>query len=159
MQVGDLPADRESDPRPGVLIPSVQALKDHEDSFKILRFNADAVVADGEDQVLALSAGRHVDARGLLASELDRIADKILKKLGHLGLVRHHRRQRIIRHHSAALLHRPMERDEATVQDHIAVRLVDLRPRAQSRQLQQVPDKLVHALRAVHGIADECVSV
>src|SRR5207302_5554558 len=76
-------ADRESDPRPGVLIPSVQALKDHEDSFKILRFNADAVVADGEDQVLALSAGRHVDARGLLASELDRIADKILKKLGH----------------------------------------------------------------------------
>ena len=46
----DFFTDREADARPGVLVASVQALKNHENPLSIVRINADAVVAHGKSQ-------------------------------------------------------------------------------------------------------------
>ena len=36
-------------PVPGILLPAVQALEDHEDALEVLRVDADAVVAHREE--------------------------------------------------------------------------------------------------------------
>src|ERR1017187_5345962 len=55
----------------GIFFPCVQTLKDHEDPLRIFRFDADAIVVDGEHPLAALVAGGHMDAREVCAPELD----------------------------------------------------------------------------------------
>ena len=52
----DFLADRQADAGAGILVAGVQALEDQEDAFGVLRVDADAVVADGEEP--CVGAGR-----------------------------------------------------------------------------------------------------
>jgi len=87
----------------------VQALKDDEEAVKVLRINADAIIRDGEDPFVTLSLAREVNARRLLAVELDGIADEVLKQLHQLRPVAHHGGQGIMSHRRLALLYHHLE--------------------------------------------------
>src|SRR4030095_1203504 len=63
MPLDDLLADRQTDAGSWVRTAVVQALEDDEDPLKILRLDADAVVAHAEDPVPIAGARRDVQQR------------------------------------------------------------------------------------------------
>jgi hypothetical protein len=81
----DLPAYGKSDAGAGVIAAGVQALEDKENAFKILRINANAVVADREAPCIVKLFDPHVDLWGSLPVELDGIADQVLEELSQLA--------------------------------------------------------------------------
>src|SRR5665213_4157442 len=78
----------QANPCSRVLIGVVQAFEQSKDLLLKLRFNANAVVAHGEDQksVLALSFNMH-GGMALRAPVLDRIPDQILEQLAQVSAV------------------------------------------------------------------------
>src|SRR5215471_8112828 len=54
----------------------VQALEDHEDPVRVLRLDPDPIVADGEQPVVAVAAGRHPDPGGLIRAEFQRVVEQ-----------------------------------------------------------------------------------
>src|SRR5512137_3150919 len=63
----------------------VQPLKDVEDAVEILRLNPDAIVPDGEKPILLPFLDANMDFWRPFTSELNRVADEVLKHLRHLG--------------------------------------------------------------------------
>src|SRR6185437_8205748 len=81
----DFLADREPNSGAGVLLSGVQALEDHEDTVGVLGVDPDSVVPDGDSPPRADALRRNADADGYLVTELERIADEVLKKLCELS--------------------------------------------------------------------------
>src|SRR5215467_12064389 len=70
----------------------VQALEDHEDPVCVLRSDPDPIVAEGEQPVVAVAAGRHRDPWRLIRAELQRVVEQVLERGGEQrGLTEHHR--------------------------------------------------------------------
>src|SRR5690349_20801745 len=85
-------ADRKADAGAGILALVVQPLEHHEDAFKVLRLDADAVVGH-HDLALALPVDRRdVDARHRRGAKLERVADQVLEELRELHVVSLHYR-------------------------------------------------------------------
>ena len=91
-------------PVPGYCLSGVQALEDQEDAILVLRVDADAVVAHGEQPMVSLPAGVHVDLRRRFAAELQRVADEVLEQLGQLRRVGPDGRQFAVRDFGSCLL-------------------------------------------------------
>src|SRR5215831_4722729 len=71
----------------------VQALEDHEDPVGVLGLDPDPIVAEGEQPVVAVAAGRHRDAGRLIRAELQRVVDQVLERGGEQRGLTEHRRQ------------------------------------------------------------------
>ena len=65
----------------------MQALKQHKDPFKVLRFYTQAIVLHGKDPFSVALAGGDVYARCLGTTILNGITDEVLKHLGQLRRV------------------------------------------------------------------------
>src|SRR5271157_6152458 len=100
----DFLCDREADAGAWVFRRSVQALKDHEDPFGMLRVDSDAVISHGKAPLAIHFLRRNVDARRGRAVKLESVADQVLNELEQLSLVGPHRRQRIMGDNSARFL-------------------------------------------------------
>ena len=85
--IHDSLADRQADARARVLRAGVQAFEDQKDAIQRLGGNADAVVAHGEQPMVFVPRGVHVDLRRLLAAELHRVAEEVLEQLHELRAV------------------------------------------------------------------------
>src|SRR5690349_9926209 len=66
VELDDLAAQRQADARPAVFVAQVQPLEDGEDPLGVLLVDADAVVGDGEQPLLALRLRADLDARPAL---------------------------------------------------------------------------------------------
>jgi hypothetical protein len=81
MLFDDAPADCQPEACPLVFVAPMQALKDLENALAVLGLDADAVVANRYEVVVAIAAGRDVDARGGVAAELYGVRQKVLQEL------------------------------------------------------------------------------
>src|ERR1051325_3432331 len=87
--------DRQSNARSFIFSPSVQSLEHGEDTISVLRFEPDAVVADGQlTTAIAVGAPCMQDARldlhhrpDVRSVELQRVPEEILQQLPHLQRV------------------------------------------------------------------------
>ena len=80
--------DGQADAGARVLGAGVEALEDLEDALGVLRLNANAVVLDGKQPLTLAVPGGDMDARRVLAPELDGIGDEVLEnqhELRHIG--------------------------------------------------------------------------
>src|SRR5215471_11905505 len=68
--------------RAGISDLVVQALEDHEDPVGVLRLDPDPIVAEGEQPVVAVAAGRHRHPGRLIRAELQRVVDQVLERGG-----------------------------------------------------------------------------
>src|SRR3954454_9040920 len=75
----DLAAHGQADARALEARARVQALEDDEDPLVVLGVDPDAVVGHGEAPGAVVALGADRDARGLVAAELDRVADQVLE--------------------------------------------------------------------------------
>ena len=73
-------ADGEAEAAAGE-VAAVEAAEGLEDAAEILFVDAEAVVADGEDPVLAFAAGADADFGALFAAVFNGVADEVLKEL------------------------------------------------------------------------------
>src|SRR5206468_7185881 len=105
----DLLADSQDDAGSRVFLLDVQALEDDEDPRGVLGIEADAVVADGEDPLVAFAPGRDMDEGRGLAAELDRVADQILEDLPESNRVGPECRQGVVRDDGSRLLDRLLQ--------------------------------------------------
>jgi hypothetical protein len=80
------------------MFAGVEALKELEDALEILRLDTDAIVPDREDPALRVPADADMDLGGLLATELNCVADQVLEQLRHLGGIHSQTRQRVVGH-------------------------------------------------------------
>jgi hypothetical protein len=65
----------------GVLLPAAKPLEEDENALRILRGDADPVVAYGKRPPVAIAAGGDVDARWFASPKFDGIPDQVLKQL------------------------------------------------------------------------------
>jgi hypothetical protein len=124
----DFLADGEADARAGVFGAGVQPLKHLEDPLGVLRLNADAVIADGEQPALRMLRGGHRHPRRLIAMELDGVADEVLKELHELAFVGHDGRQPAMRHRRALLVDGLRQVGQRPLKRGLAVRRRKRRP-------------------------------
>jgi len=71
----DLPAKRKTNARPRILFFTVQALKNDKNPLRVLRVDADTVIAKRETPFLTIALGRYMNGRPLIATKLDGVAD------------------------------------------------------------------------------------
>src|SRR5688500_5583005 len=64
-----------------------------EDAVEVLRIDADAIVANADDVLIALIRRGYLDRRGMLTAILDRVSDQVLEYLRHATHVAKHRWQ------------------------------------------------------------------
>jgi hypothetical protein len=88
----DLLADRESNPRAGILTMRVQPLKDLKQLAHLLWINANAIVLDGKPPVTIFLDGRDMNPGRRCTTKLERVADQILQHLGKTHGITLHRR-------------------------------------------------------------------
>src|SRR5207245_1317750 len=153
--------DCQADAGARILLAGVEALEDHENPFKVLWFDPDAVVADTKHPFgrrrLIVALRRDGDS-GRVAAELGRVADQVLKQLHQLDRIAHYFGQRRVGDLDAALFDGDLQVRERLGQDFAAVaHLKRFAARAQPGVGQQVRDQALHAQRAVHGVANELV--
>src|SRR5690606_28859209 len=99
----DFLADREPDP--GARRLAGEPAEDLEDAVRIVRVEADAVVAHPDLPRCAVPLRAELDARGRVARGLDRVDEQVLEKLHHLDAVGPDLGQRAALDPSAALLY------------------------------------------------------
>src|SRR6056297_1640015 len=88
-------AHRQSDAGARVLVFAVESPEDAEHFLALVLGNPDAVVADREDVLVAVSLGGDVDAGRPLVAVLEGVADEVLEQHHHLALVADHGRERV----------------------------------------------------------------
>src|SRR5436305_1990602 len=85
MSLDDFLGEGQADPGPGILLPRVKALKDHEHFLPVLRLNADAIVAHDDMTRLLFPSPRDVNLRlDAGAVKLEGVANEVLQKLHEL---------------------------------------------------------------------------
>ena len=85
VELDDLLADGQADPRTGVGVTSVEPLKDNEYLVCEARLDADPVVFDGDDPVAVPVTGAQThDGRGI-GVEFDGVADEVLEQRNEKG--------------------------------------------------------------------------
>jgi len=114
-------ADGESHACPWILATAVQPLKDDEDAFRVRGINADTIVPNGEEPFACTWFSRDMNAGRLIASELNRVADEVLKQLTELRLIAHHRGQMIVAYYGSTLTHCHLEIVEDILKDFLAI--------------------------------------
>ena len=80
MEFDDLFAYGQADPRARIAGSVMEALEQHEDAHQMPWIDADAVVVDRNDPLVINTLGGDLDPRRIRRSELDGIADEILKE-------------------------------------------------------------------------------
>src|SRR5208337_568537 len=161
MALHNLFADRQANARAGIFLTAMQALKNNENPVKILRSDADAVIAYAELPSTVLPSSGNVNAwRFLRPPELDGIAEQILEKLRQLRLVGEKCRERIVRDLGPALGCGSLEillRDLKNLLT--GDRSKWITAHADAREGQQVVDQGLHPRRALDDEGDEFVRI
>jgi hypothetical protein len=81
-------ANRQTNPRARIFLAPMQTLEDHEDPVKILRVDADSVIANAQLPSSLLAPGRDMNSGCFVRPpELDSIAEQILEELRQLRSV------------------------------------------------------------------------
>jgi hypothetical protein len=157
----DLLGDSQPDAGAAVLLPAVESLEDDEDPLEVVRLDPDAVVLDADaPAVQARVGGRDVDARGLGTPELDRVPHQVQEQVLELPRVTAHGRERVVAHDRAGFVEGELQVRQGAVERGAHVGRDEGRtPGADPRVDQQVLDQLLHAMRPIHGVADEFVGV
>ncbi len=164
MAIRNFPAHRQPDPRAFVFGAAVEPLKDDENLVGELLLEADAVVAhrDLADALARLRAGdRNLreldDAPGNLYQrafaglvKFERVADEVLKELPHLQRIGVDRRQRAHFDLRALVFDRHFEIGQHFRENPAQIaRRERLRAAGHARELEQILDQHLHALRGV----------
>src|SRR6185437_12306579 len=156
----DLLAQRQADPRAWIRFARVQALEDDKDALGILSVEADAVVRNGEQILRTVPLRADTHQRRRVATELDRVADQVLKDLAQLGWVAQQHRQRPDLNLRPRLIDRNAQIGAHLPQYGFAVhRLQSAGVRFDPRVLQQIVDQFLHTGRAVYRVTDELIGV
>jgi hypothetical protein len=96
MVLDNLLANCQANTGPGVGRLVVQALKHAKNAVGILRVDANAIVAHGEDPFLIRACYAYMHSWLLIPMELDGITDEVLHQLDELSRVPYDGRQRIM---------------------------------------------------------------
>jgi hypothetical protein len=88
MMLDNSPADRKTYAITSISTGSMQPLEDLKDPVRILRIEADSVVADGKEPIRRAALRRDFDfRRDIGLPKLDGISEQVLHHLSHLHLV------------------------------------------------------------------------
>ena len=84
-------------------VATVKTFEEAEDARVICGIDADAVVDDGQDALVAVDLSGDMNLRLFRAAILDRVSDEILKHLCNLHVAPQYDGKSIVRYHSIAL--------------------------------------------------------
>src|SRR5699024_10858830 len=154
VELDDLLAHCQTDTGTGVFFASVQPLEDHEDSFRVLRFDTDSVVDTAEDPFVTTTFDADVHARRVLTPELHGVADEVEEHLGEQGAVTLDGGQRVVGDHCLDLFQASGQAAERIPQSHVEVDGGEILGPADPGKGQQVVDEGLHTLGALDGEVD-----
>ena len=121
-------------------------------------FHADPVVRTAELPLLAVAGHRQAHDRRLLATELDGVADQVLKQRHQQCALAAHARQLVRQYGCARLLQRARQRRLGLGEHGVEVHELELVAAApDAREGEQVVDQGLHPFGAVHGELDVLV--
>src|SRR5699024_5067017 len=146
VELDDLLAHCQTDTGTGVFFASVQPLEDHEDSFRVLRFDTDSVVDTAADAFVATTFDADVHARRVLTPELHGVADEVEEHLGEQGAVTLDGGQRVVGDHCLDLFQASGQAAERIPQSHVEVDGGEILGPADPGKGQQVVDEGLHTL-------------
>lgn len=159
MLLHDLLANGQPDPRSGIILPSVEALKHLEETGLLIDGDADAIIRDGEHPFLPLSFCGDADLYCFLGTELDGIGDKVLQELGHLRWIGRDLRQWSHGHDRLGFLHLTLKvlpyRTVENVIDGVVITFSDIE--AQKKVQEKLEDLSLEA-RASQEYAESIVN-
>ena len=121
MPLDDPLAYRQPDPRPSILLTSVQTLENHKNPLGILRIDTDPVVFHTKHPFIFVASRTDVDNRSRIATELERIGNLVLKHLAQLGSITGNGGQHIVRDGCIGILNSHPQIIQSLMQNDVAV--------------------------------------